>query len=94
MNEILRLYFEKPEIEEISTPYLPEKNRLGNQLVEDNFSVAIIGAGFDTNSLTNKGSANAPDAVRRQLYSLRGNFNLRIADLGNLKKGKGLNDTF
>ncbi|MDR1698929.1 MAG: formimidoylglutamase, partial [Prevotellaceae bacterium] len=94
MDNVLRLYFEKPAVEYLPTPYLPEKNRLDSQLVEDDFTVAIIGVGFDANSLTNKGAANAPDAVRKQLYGLRGNFNIRIADLGNLKKGKGLNDTF
>ncbi len=94
MNNILSLYFEKPAVEYLPTPYLSEKNRLGNQLAEDNFNVAIIGVPFDTNSLTNKGSAAAPDTIRKQLYALRGNFNIRIADLGNLKKGKGLNDTF
>ena len=94
MDDILRLYFEKPEVETLATPYLPDRHRIDSQLIEDNFAVAIIGVGSDTNALTNKGSAAAPDAVRRQLYSLRGNLNLQLADLGNLKKGKGLNDTF
>jgi arginase family enzyme len=94
MNDILRLYFEKPEVAYLPTAYLPEKQRLDSQLVDNDCKVAIIGVGVDTNSLTNKGSVDAPDAIRRQLYSLRGFSNLRIADLGNLKKGKGLNDTF
>ena len=44
---------------------------------------------------TNPGSATAPDAIRQQLYALRGGFsNIKIKDLGNLKKGKTLADTY
>lgn len=53
------------------------------------FDVAIIGVNNDTNGVNNKGTLNAADNIRRELYSLRGNLkNIYVTDLGNLKPEK------
>lgn len=57
------------------------------------FKVAILGVPDGRNS-PNHGSSNAPDAIRRQLYSLaRIPGKTKIIDLGNMKQGVSFNDT-
>ncbi len=59
-----------------------------------NHQVAIIGIPVDTNGLI-KGSREAPDLVRSRLYQLRKMArNLKIYDLGNIKNGTNINDTY
>lgn len=91
---MLDLYFDKCEDILVDYIYFPRQFSMANDLVEDNFDVALIGVKSEMND-ANPGSATAPDAIRRQLYPLRGGFgNIRIKDLGNLKKGKCLADTY
>ncbi len=60
----------------------------------DKHQVAILGIPEDTNAFI-KGSKDAPDKVRSKLYQLRKiNKNLKIYDLGNIKKGGTMNDTY
>ena len=60
----------------------------------DKHQVAIIGIPVDTNGVI-KGSKDAPDLVRSRLYQLRKiGKNLRIYDLGNIKNGGRVNDTY
>ena len=60
----------------------------------DGFDLAIIGIPEDRNSY-NTGSSGAPDKIREYLYRLRGfNNQLKIIDLGNLKPGNQINDTY
>jgi arginase family enzyme len=67
-----------------------ENNRLKN--IKD-YKVAIIGVPDGRNS-PNKDSANAPDAVRQQLYSLaKIPGKSKIIDLGNMKQGAAFSDT-
>jgi len=57
--------------------------------------IAIIGVNDDRGSLKNRGSAQAPDKIRKHLYQLfRGHSHMRIADLGNLERGATLRDTY
>jgi arginase family enzyme len=90
----VELYFEKP-IELPSDVYsLPEEDSFKSALVTENYDVAIIGVKSELNS-TNKGSALAPDAIRKYLYGLKGRLEkLRICDLGNIKKGNKPKDIF
>ena len=61
----------------------------------DGTAIAIIGVPEDRGSRINKGSAAAPDAIRKKLYRLKqGNFKLSIADLGNINPGATLQDTY
>ena len=60
----------------------------------DQFDLALIGIPEDRNAMV-KGSAQSPDLIRHQLYQLfRVNSKLRIVDLGNLKTGNTIQDTY
>jgi len=57
--------------------------------------IAIIGVNEDRKSVSNEGCAKGPDKIRKQLYKLfKGDFNPRIADLGNIKQGHEVKDTY
>ncbi|MBA7561563.1 Formimidoylglutamase [subsurface metagenome] len=71
----------------IHTPDTPLSNL-------DRFKLALIGVPEDRNA-TVSGSAAAPDQVRDHLYQLfRVNPKLKIIDLGNLKGGSTVQDTY
>lgn len=71
----------------IHTPDTPVKDL-------DKFNLALIGVPEERNA-TVKGSASAPDLIRSQLYQLfRLSPKLRIIDLGNLKCGTTVQDTY
>ena len=60
----------------------------------DQHQVALVGVPVDSNGFV-KGSKDAPDQVRSKLYQLRKiNKNLKIYDLGNVKNGASINDTY
>ena len=60
----------------------------------DKHQVAIIGVPEDSNGFI-KGSKEAPNQIRSKLYQLRKiNRNLKIYDLGNVKNGGSINDTY
>jgi len=60
----------------------------------DKHQVAIIGVPADSNGFI-KGSKDAPDQIRSKLYQLRKiDRNLKIYDLGNVKNGESINDTY
>jgi len=59
----------------------------------DRFQVALFGVPEDGNGVV-RGSADAPGAVREQLYRLsRINREINIYDLGNIKTGGAVSDT-
>ena len=55
--------------------------------------IAIIGVPEDRNS-ENKGCSFAPDKIRQELYKLYAPSKVNITDLGNLKQGKNVKDTY
>jgi len=60
----------------------------------DKHQVAIIGIPVDSNGFI-KGSKDAPNRIRSKLYQLsKINRNLKIYDLGNVKNGGSINDTY
>ncbi|MFN7013707.1 MAG: formimidoylglutamase [Bacteroidia bacterium] len=67
-----------------------------NDLPElDDFKIAIIGVCEDRGAILNSGSATAPNEVRRFLYRLsNAEFPKKIADLGNIKAGNTIEDTY
>lgn len=71
--------------------YLP-----GNEFPStDNIQLAIIGVSEDRRSVNNEGCALAPDHIREHLNKLcSGNYEVKIADLGNIKKGHTVDDTY
>ncbi len=57
--------------------------------------IAIIGVMEDRNSPGNEGCSIAPDYVRKYLYRLyQGPFSSKIADLGNIRAGDSIEDTY
>ncbi len=59
------------------------------------FDIAIVGVLEDRNSIDNQGCALGPDYVREKLYSLyQGTYNIRMVDLGNIKAGNTVSDTY
>ncbi|MFH1159683.1 MAG: formimidoylglutamase [bacterium] len=57
--------------------------------------LAIIGVPEERNAVNNEGCADGPDLIRKHLYALYpGSFNPRIIDLGNLKQGHTVKDTY
>ncbi len=61
----------------------------------ENIDIAIVGVKEDRNAKYNSGTKYAPDYVRKYLYQLfQGNFNVKIADIGNVIPGKNVEDTY
>jgi arginase family enzyme len=64
-------------------------------LENQKMDLAIIGVQEDRNAIGNPGCALAPDYLREKLYLLHeGNYNSKIADLGNIKQGATVTDTY
>ncbi len=63
--------------------------------MEEKTDIAIIGVQEDRNAINNAGCALGPDYIREKLYRLHeGNYNTNIADLGNIRQGATVSDTF
>jgi len=60
-----------------------------------NVDIVIFGVNEDRNCNGNEGCAKGPDIIRNQLYKLfDGDFTPRIADLGNIRQGHEVKDTY
>ena len=61
----------------------------------ENAQIAIIGVKEDRKSINNEGCALAPDYIRKYLYRLfNGAYKTDIIDLGNIKRGFEVKDTY
>jgi formiminoglutamase len=61
----------------------------------ENIRIAIIGVEEDRKAINNEGCGLSADYVREHLYKLyQGNYNAKIADLGNIKKGNTIDDSY
>lgn len=61
----------------------------------DDVDIALLGVKEDRNAPHNQGCAFAPDYVRKYLYNLfQGPFQVKLADLGNIKQGETTEDTY
>lgn len=57
--------------------------------------IALIGVQEDRNAVNNPGCALGPDYVREKLYQLNeGAYTSKIADLGNIRQGETVTDTY
>ncbi len=73
---------------QVFTGNFPELNR-------ENTDIAIFGVLDDRGAVNNQGCALAPDYIREKLYSLyQGTVKVKIADLGNIKPGHTVADTY
>ena len=88
-----------------SKAYRPGKKTLGETMNmyrnEDDFpdlegvDLAIIGVKEERGAVDNKGCADGVDYIRKALYPLFNHWTqLHIVDLGNIRIGKELNDTY
>ena len=58
-------------------------------------NIALLGVPEDRGTISNKGTAKGADEIRKKLYNLKkGNGTYRIVDLGNLKPGYELEETY
>jgi arginase family enzyme len=78
---------------------------LGSQIValdesfdEDDlsqFDAMIVGVSEERGAVNNAGCCKGPDAIRSALYSLSmGPWKLKIGDLGNIRPGENISDTY
>ncbi len=64
-------------------------------LEDHQFDLALIGVLEGRNAVNNWGTAKAPDFFRKKFYELNeGNYSSRIVDLGNIKAGHTVSDTY
>jgi formiminoglutamase len=60
-----------------------------------NAQLAIIGIHEDRKALNNEGCGLSPDYIREHFYKLfQGNYSAHIVDLGNIKKGNTIEDSY
>lgn len=61
----------------------------------ENKKIAIIGVEEDRGAVGNIGSGNNLDEIRKEFYALYpGNWPINVVDLGNIKKGNSIEDTY
>lgn len=91
--------------EVIGNSHLTHKKQIGNTITifknEEDFpdlegyNVALLGVEEERNAVDNEGCKDAPDAIRHALYPLFNHWpDLKIADLGNVKSGLRVEDTY
>lgn len=101
----LELYFKPIVLPNYGVEGQMQERRMGDQInsysSENNFpeveniDIAIIGVEESRHSINNHAAEDAPDAIRKYLYGLYSENNkVRIADLGNIKAGEDVNDTY
>ncbi len=91
-------FFQKSNVLLSETSTVRKQSTVAAKLMEnpsdaDLPDVAIIGFPYDIQGVANRGSAKAPDAVRRELYGLRHDFgSIKVADLGDIHPGLSLSN--
>src|SRR5688572_8154090 len=61
----------------------------------ENIELVIVGLEEDRRAVNNEGCGMAPDAIRKKLYALfEGNNSVKLADLGNIKRGFSVEDSY
>ena len=61
----------------------------------DDIQIALIGVNEDRGAINNSGCSEAPAEIRKHLYRMfEGPWKCRIADLGNIRKGHDIKDTY
>ncbi|MFA5195138.1 MAG: formimidoylglutamase, partial [Bacteroidales bacterium] len=99
------IYFEPVDVQKI----VDEENKHPNHLFYalsvyqesnkfpdlDNIDIVLFGVGESRASINNYGCSSAPDNVRKFLYTLfKHNTGIKIADLGNIRQGNTIKDTY
>ncbi len=100
----LLAYFDKIDLDKLNISQKIKNNQYASYHIDkntknetitnlDNYKIAILGVP-EERITPNKGTADAPDIIREKFYRLNQPENAHIVDLGNLKRGKTLNDTY
>jgi len=96
------LYLNPVDFSKFEEPLLLQKKYLLSGLLEkneeklplDKTDIVIMGVEEDRNAIK-RGSSKSPDVIRKYLYRLnRISSRFKIKDLGNIKIGKSVNDTY
>lgn len=101
----LQLYFHPVALPDYEIEGQMQERRLGDQIrlysqksgfpEVENIDIAIVGVEEGSRSINNHSCSDAPDAIRKYLYSLYSiASSVRIADLGNIKAGDSVDDTY
>ena len=88
-----------------SEPFRPGKKTLGETItiyrnadefpVLEGMQLALVGVKEERGSVDNKGCSDGIDYIRKALYPLFNHWpEINIVDLGNVKNGKEINDTY
>ena len=94
-------YFESVDISKFNFSSKQKENRFAyyhlNKSIKysqlGKYDIAIFGVCEERNT-NNKGTALAPDKIREQFYCLNQYGKAKVVDLGNLKTGESLKDTY
>jgi len=85
--------FDEPNDEKLSS--FVDFYSVSEEFDLSNYNIVIIGVQEGRLSLRNKTCAFAPDEIRSELYDLyKGDWSTNILDLGNLKIGQSVTDTY
>ena len=93
-------YFSPVDFDKISIGNEYKENQLGRKLVInpislDGIDLAIISISEDRGATKNGGCANGAEIIREYLYNLyEGPYHLKVADLGTIKAGNSITDTY
>lgn len=101
----INLYFEPIPEEILSKDEYPSDKKLGNIVSAhtekqgfpelEGISIALFGVLEDRNSIDNEGCSGGADVIRKHFYRLfKNNRPIHIADLGNIRKGHSVEDTY
>ena len=101
----ISLYFEPINTENFNFHEFEATKRYGNHIQRfdeqgvfpdlSSAKIALIGIGEERNAINNTGCGKGMDAIRKHFYNLFvGNYIAEVVDLGNIRIGHNVNDTF
>lgn len=99
------IYFEPVDLSGYEFADKANKKRLGDVVKShgkthgfpdlQDVQLAVLGVNEERNAINNAGCALAPNSIREYFYKLfQGEYEVKIADLGNIKAGNTINDTY
>ena len=101
----LSIYFDPIDVNDFRYAKKGNQKSLGARIIKNQsvnlfpnltgVDLALIGVGEERAQINNEGCGEGVDIIRDYFYDLYpGGYQPRIADLGNLKKGHNINDTY
>jgi formiminoglutamase len=101
----IAIYLQPVNIPDFKTPFGVHQRQMGDIMLIyedegpfpdlDGIEIAILGVMEDRACVGNEGCAEGPDKIREKLYRLyQGHHNAKIADIGNIRMGHSVEDTY